>query len=105
MRSRDGVTDLTSQFKMGDMSLLETDSRCDFVVYGCSFCSFRSGNGVEFVEHLFEAHSYEANFRYKCGISSCTQVFIAGSWFDTFRGHCARKHHYWQVDFTPSLEP
>jgi len=79
--------------------------RCDFVVYDCSFRSFRSGNRVEFAKRLFEAHSYETNFRYKCGISSCTRVFIAGSSFDTFRGHCARKHHSWQVDFTPSLEP
>lgn len=88
------------------MSLPGTDSRrCEFVVNNCSFCSFRSANGVEFVKHLFEAHSYEANFWYECGISSCTRVFTTGTSFDAFRGHCARKHHNWQVDFTPTSEP
>ena len=54
--------------------------------------------------HVFEAHSFEPTFRYWCGISSCTRVFLNESSYDTFRGHCTRKNHNWQHNFTPTIE-
>lgn len=71
--------------------------------YSCTFCSFRSSNGIEYVKHLFQAHTFESNFRYVCGISSCTHVFTTGASFDAFRGHCTRKHHNWQHCFIPTI--
>lgn len=76
----------------------------DVVLYNCTFCVFRSSDGIDFVKHLFEAHSFETTFRYQCGISSCTRIFTSGSSFDAFRGHCTRKHHNWQHGFTPNSE-
>ena len=73
-------------------------------VYSCTLCSFRSADGIEFTKHIFEAHSFDSEFRYMCGISSCTRVFESGSSFDAFRSHCNRKHHNWQHNFTPSFE-
>jgi len=74
------------------------------MVYSCIFCAFRSSNGINFVKHLFDAHSLtEPTFRYQCGISSCTHIFTQGFTYDTFRGHCARKHHNWQYGFIPNL--
>ena len=74
------------------------------MMYSCIFCVFRSSNGINFVKHLFDAHSLtEPTFRYQCGISSCTHIFTQGFTYDTFRGHCARKHHNWQHGFTPNL--
>jgi len=72
--------------------------------YKCAFCVYRSRNGIEFVKHLFEAHSLHTNFLYQCGISSCTHLFITGNTFETFRSHCVRKHHGWQHEFVPTLE-
>lgn len=74
------------------------------MLYNCTFCSFRSKNGIEFVKHNFEAHSFETTFHYKCGISSCTRVFTSGSSFDAFRSHCTQKHYNWKHDFIPTLE-
>ena len=74
------------------------------MLYTCKFCSFRSHNGIDFVKHYFEAHSFEATFHYICGISSCTRVFTSGSSFDAFRSHCNQKHNNWQHDFTPTLD-
>lgn len=71
--------------------------------YSCRFCSFRSSDGIEHVKHLFQAHTYEPNFRYVCGISSCTHVFTTGATFDAFRGHCTRKHHNWQNCIIPEI--
>ena len=71
--------------------------------YSCTFCSFRSSNGIEYVKHLFQAHSFESNFWYMCGISSCTHVFTTGASFDAFCGHCTRKHHNWQNCFIPTI--
>jgi len=73
-------------------------------VYNCIFCPFRSKDGIELVEHVFEAHSFETNFCYECGISCCTRVFTPGSSFDAFHSHCNRKHHDWQCNFIPNLE-
>ena len=71
--------------------------------YSCTFCSFRSGNGIEVVKHLFQAHTVEDNFCYVCVISSCTHAFTTGASFDTFCGHCARKHHDWKNGFIPTV--
>ena len=68
------------------------------------FARFVQKNGIDFVKHIFKAHSFVATFHYKCGISSCTRVFTSGSSFDAFRSHCYQKHHNWQHDFTPTLE-
>ena len=73
------------------------------ITYTCTFCSFRSSNGIEFVKHFFQAHAFESNFRYACGISSCNHIFTTGTSFETFRGHCARKHHNWQHCFIPTV--
>ena len=72
-------------------------------IYSCTFCSFRSVNRIEYVKHLFQAHSFESHFRYVCGISSCTHVFTRGASFDAFRGHCTRKHYNWQHGFIPTI--
>ena len=71
--------------------------------YTCAFCSFRSNDGIEYVKHLFQVHAFESNFRYVCGISSCTHVFTTGASFDAFGGHCTRKHHNWQHCFIPTI--
>lgn len=80
-------------------------STCGSKLFSCVFCVYRSNIGIDFIKHLFEAHSLEPTFCYVCGISSCTKVFTTGSCFDAFRGHCIRKHHKWQQDFTPNLDP
>lgn len=48
---------------------------------------------------MFQAHNSETNFRYECGISSCSRVFVAGDSFDAFRSHCTRYHHNWKEQF------
>ena len=78
-------------------------SRTD-VVYHCRRCLFRTNNGIEFVRHIFDAHGFETTFRYWCRISSCTRVFMNGSSYNTFRGHCTRKHRNWQHNFIPTIE-
>lgn len=84
------------------MSSFTSSSKRSDTTYSCTFCSFRSSNGIEFVKHLFQAHNLDTNFLYACGISSCTHVFTTGATFDTFRGHCTRKHHNWQHCFVPT---
>ena len=69
----------------------------------CSFCSFQSSNTIEIVKHLFQAHNSEDDFKYVCGISSCTRTFTKGSSFDAFRSHCARYHHNWRELVSESL--
>lgn len=78
--------------------------RLPLTTYSCTFCSFRSSNGIEYVKHLFQAHTFEPNFRYVCGISSCTHVFTTGASYDAFRGHCTRKHHNWKNCFIPTID-
>ena len=68
-------------------------------IYSCAFGLFRSSNGIEFDKHYFQAHAFESSFRYTCEMSSCSHVFVTGAFFETFRGHCARKHHNWQHCF------
>lgn len=62
----------------------------------CSFCLFQSSDTIEIVKHLFQAHNCEDDFKYVCGISSCTRTFTKGSSFDAFRSHCVRYHHNWR---------
>ena len=85
------------------LPLTRSAENSSVTMYTCTFCSFRSSNGIEFVKHFFQAHTFESNFRYACGISSCNHVFTVGTSFETFRGHCARKHHNWQHCFFPTV--
>ena len=65
-------------------------------MYSCTYCCYQSESKIFYVKHLFQAHNSATNFRYECGISSCSRVFVAGDSFDAFRSHCTRYHHNWK---------
>ena len=65
-------------------------------MYPCTYCCYQSENKIFYVKHLFQAHNSATNFRYVCGISSCSCDFVTGDAFNAFRGLCTRCHHNWK---------
>lgn len=73
-----------------------------FIPHCCNHCSFRSRSKLILVQHLFEAHGSEEEFRFTCGIRSCGHIFATGSAYSGYLTHCHRKHPNWKQQIEES---
>ena len=76
----------TTGSSRSQMSSFDSNFPCKY-----TNCIYQTKDFNRFLNHVWDKHSIEARFFFKCGISGCINVFRNQK---SFRRHCQKKH-FW----------